>query len=256
MQNASAAFMEQWNKQFSANFKQTTATATKEALDQLYTGGGAAATQAVLDAGETVKTIKELWDGYYQSRAEQEQALHDNIKAIETESFDHLTELLIRGGDTWRDYAAVAISAIRDIIREQQAFDKSSGGSGALLSAISAVGSSIFGGGMTTLNPIGEVSPSQIPINIPARATGGPVTAGTLYQVNENGKEYFRPDTNGEIIPMGGNGGWRGKSDGEPARVQVDVSMSPLLIGAIVQQASSKAEANVMARMRNRGRSL
>ena len=36
---------------------------------------------------------------------------------------------------------------------------------------------------------------------VPARASGGPVKAGTLYRVNENGVELFRPDVNGVIDP-------------------------------------------------------
>ena len=35
-----------------------------------------------------------------------------------------------------------------------------------------------------------------------ARAAGGPVEAGTLYRVNENNTEYFRPRVGGEIIPI------------------------------------------------------
>jgi len=38
--------------------------------------------------------------------------------------------------------------------------------------------------------------------SIQAEDSGGPVTAGTLYEVNERGTEYFRPDTNGAIIPL------------------------------------------------------
>ncbi len=34
-----------------------------------------------------------------------------------------------------------------------------------------------------------------------AKASGGPVSAGMLYQVNENGPEYFQPNVNGTIIP-------------------------------------------------------
>lgn len=34
------------------------------------------------------------------------------------------------------------------------------------------------------------------------RANGGPVSAGTLYEVNETGREYFRPSTSGEVIPL------------------------------------------------------
>jgi len=64
-----------------------------------------------------------------------------------------------------------------------------------------------FGLGTVHLNP------PDIP-NIPRREHGGPVRAGELYQVNEAGIEYFRPQTAGEVIPLtqmapaaGGGGG-------------------------------------------------
>jgi len=38
--------------------------------------------------------------------------------------------------------------------------------------------------------------------SILGREHGGPVRAGQLYQVNERGIEYFRPQTSGEIIPL------------------------------------------------------
>jgi hypothetical protein len=37
-------------------------------------------------------------------------------------------------------------------------------------------------------------------------AGGGDVDAGTLYRVNENNREYFRPSSGGTIIPLGGGG--------------------------------------------------
>lgn len=43
-------------------------------------------------------------------------------------------------------------------------------------------------------------------INVPGRAMGGPVAAGTLYEVNERGREFFRPSVNGTVIPLGGGG--------------------------------------------------
>lgn len=36
-----------------------------------------------------------------------------------------------------------------------------------------------------------------------SRAGGGHVNAGSLYRVNENGTEMFRPDVSGEVVPMG-----------------------------------------------------
>jgi len=43
-----------------------------------------------------------------------------------------------------------------------------------------------------------------------ARAGGGRVSAGTLYQVNELGVELFRPDRSGTIVPAGHSGGGGG----------------------------------------------
>lgn len=121
------------------------------------------------------------------------------------------------------------------------------GGSGGWLQALSSLGSAVFGGGMTTLNPIGEVSASQIPISFPGRASGGPVTAGTTYMVGEQGPELFKPHSSGTIVPNGAS------DNAAPQRVQIDVNLSPMLIAAIVDQSASRAEARVMARVRNSG---
>ncbi len=50
----------------------------------------------------------------------------------------------------------------------------------------------------------GYIGPSMLPVE--GRASGGPVGAGQLYRVNENGMEYFRPSVDGTVIPMGGGG--------------------------------------------------
>jgi tape measure domain-containing protein len=39
-------------------------------------------------------------------------------------------------------------------------------------------------------------------VNTPQRAVGGPVSAGTLYQVNESELEFFRPNSGGQVIPL------------------------------------------------------
>jgi hypothetical protein len=41
---------------------------------------------------------------------------------------------------------------------------------------------------------------------IPARASGGPVSAGQPYMVGERGPERFIPSTNGTILPSGSGG--------------------------------------------------
>lgn len=42
---------------------------------------------------------------------------------------------------------------------------------------------------------------------IEPKASGGPVSAGSLYRVNERGMEFFQPSTSGRVIPLGAGGG-------------------------------------------------
>lgn len=58
--------------------------------------------------------------------------------------------------------------------------DPNAGGGGFLATAGKFLGS-IFGGG---------------------RASGGPVSAGTLYRINEREPEFFRPNTSGQVVPL------------------------------------------------------
>ena len=43
---------------------------------------------------------------------------------------------------------------------------------------------------------------SAFNIPIPGRATGGPVTAGVVYRINEREPEFFRPHQSGEVVPL------------------------------------------------------
>ncbi len=68
---------------------------------------------------------------------------------------------------------------------------------------IEALGGGLGGGGGGGL---GGILGSIFGGGVPGRQTGGPVTAGRLYQVNEGagqGVELFQPSTNGNIIPLG-----------------------------------------------------
>lgn len=79
-----------------------------------------------------------------------------------------------------------------------ESFNTATGGSG-LFGTLLGIGTSIltpgggFGGG---------------------RASGGRVSAGTLYRVNEANMEFFRPDVSGQVIPMGRMNAARGGSGG------------------------------------------
>lgn len=72
------------------------------------------------------------------------------------------------------------------------------------------IGEMIFGadggGGTGFLGGIGKLFSSLLG---PGRASGGPVSPGTIYPVNENtpNTEYFMPKTAGTIIPAGAMGG-------------------------------------------------
>lgn len=47
-----------------------------------------------------------------------------------------------------------------------------------------------------------HMGPLIIPNEPPHRAAGGPVSAGRMYRVNENGVEFFSPSTNGYVTPL------------------------------------------------------
>ena len=81
-----------------------------------------------------------------------------------------------------------------------------SGGSdlGGLAGLASTFGSSLFGGGASasSLGP-GPLTVSSVLASARPRAGGGNAGVGSLFQVNEFGREYFKPDVPGRIIPLG-----------------------------------------------------
>ncbi|OHD07566.1 MAG: hypothetical protein A3E77_09290 [Sphingopyxis sp. RIFCSPHIGHO2_12_FULL_65_19] len=96
-------------------------------------------------------------------------------------------------GDVFKN---VAQSIIADLIRIaiQQT----------IVNALMNVAGSIFGGGFTGDGAPGNAGGMDLR---GFRAGGGPVAAGSLYRINETATpgnpEYFRPWTNGEVIPLG-----------------------------------------------------
>ena len=80
---------------------------------------------------------------------------------------------------------------------------------------------SLFGGGATGM-----------PLNLLARAGGGPVSSGQPYMVGERGPELFVPKASGSIMPnRAGSGG------GGTRRTIVDINVSPEIIAKVRQQA-------------------
>jgi hypothetical protein len=75
-------------------------------------------------------------------------------------------------------------------------------------------GGGLFGSIFSALGLGGDDLTSDPFPCVAGRASGGPVDAGTLYRVNENGREYFKPRVDGTVIPMGG-----GNAGGSPGVV-------------------------------------
>jgi hypothetical protein len=59
------------------------------------------------------------------------------------------------------------------------------------------------------------------------RDAGGPVSAGTMYRVNESRMEYFRPDVNGTVLPLAPAG--FGGSGGAPAIIRLEIGGRALM---------------------------
>lgn len=206
-------------------------------ISAMQTGAGAIKSDEVVQQGQIIIDIKNLWDGYYDQQAQRQQQYFDTVSAIEDNAFNNISDLLIRGGNSWRDYAQVAISAIRDIISEQMklANNDNSSGIGSLL--VKGIGS-LFGGGASA-------SSDMIDLQIPGRAGGGPVAAGSTYMVGENGPELFTAGSNGSITPNGGGQG-----------VHITIDPSPLfaaVMKTIKSQAVSESVGAVHVAVRNRG---
>lgn len=73
-----------------------------------------------------------------------------------------------------------------------------------------------------------------------ARALGGPVRAGLLYQINEQGQEYFSPNRDGHVVPAGkimagGNQGGRSLRIGD-INIHAAPGMSPIDIAKAVRR--------------------
>jgi hypothetical protein len=77
------------------------------------------------------------------------------------------------------------------------------------------------------------------------RATGGPVSAGKFYQVNEREPEFFAPRQSGEVIPlskMGGRGGG----------TTINISVPPTIQRDTADQIATRAAERLQVAGRNR----
>lgn len=107
---------------------------------------------------------------------------------------------------------------------------------GGLLGSIASGIGSLFGGG---------------------RATGGPVTAGRIYRINENtpNSEYFAPGVNGSILTNGQvrglqTGGVRGGGGAFSVNVDVSGANGDEAVARIARQAAAEGTAQAIAQSR------
>jgi lambda family phage tail tape measure protein len=175
------------------------------------------AKQADLTNGATA-AIANYNDAAQNMAAQTESAVTNAAKGME----DALVSFATTGK---LNFKSLADSIIADIIRMQAR----AAISGLFSAAVSAVGG-YFGNGFatTTANIQGGNSLDNLMNNtggwgtIPARATGGPVDAGTTYLVGEKGPELFNPGTSGTIVP---NHAITSSSGGGDLTVNVPVSI-------------------------------
>ena len=157
--------------------------------------------------------IAELVDELY--REKDAQAAAEEAARRHAEAMDELRTMTlgwiedaINGTLNWRDVLIDVIRQLELAAQGQGIFAGlfSGGGGGSFLSGIA---SALFGGG---------------------RATGGDVSPGRYYRINE--KEYFAPSTSGRIIPPNQMGA-------QPQRLQLE--LSPDLIGKVLDEADRGA---------------
>lgn len=111
-----------------------------------------------------------------------EQARDATFDSLKTGISSALTDGAKSG---WDGFKAAGLRALNDLVATALAkklleglFGEAAGGTGSgWIGALAGA----FGGG---------------------RATGGPVTAGTMYRVNEREPEYFKPNIGGKVIPL------------------------------------------------------
>lgn len=162
--------------------------------------------------------IANYMDAAHNMAAQTESAVTNVAKGME----DAFVSLATTGKFNFK---SLADSIIADIVRMQAR----AAISGLFNMAISAAGG-YFGNGAATMgaNIQGGNSLDNLVNNtggwgtVPARATGGPVEAGTTYLVGEKGPELFNPGSSGTIIPNHAISSW---SAGGDISVTVPVSV-------------------------------
>lgn len=209
---------------FAGNAQEASRAMVDILVEMAYAAGDAAEAlallnQASLDPKELGRAAERIKEAAGAGRADRRERDNPNAIFRRTDIADAVKGGLIDGVNSgqWQDAFrnAVANALARAAERSlsnvvDMVFDSIGSGrgkGGGILGAIGSAIGSIFGGGKAA--------------SLPKRGAGGPVSAGTLYQVNETGrggKELFLPNVDGAILSAGatnaaltrGDGGGRG----------------------------------------------
>lgn len=145
---------------------------------------------------------------------------------------DSMANALLAGESLREGLAQVFANIAADILNSgiRNAIASQFGGQGGGFNILSAV-SGFFGGGDALTGALRGAG-------LPARARGGPVSAGQLYKVGEEGVEIFKPSTSGMIIPNSQIGAAGGAEGGTSVLM---VELSPDLEARILSAAEDKS---------------
>lgn len=126
---------------------------------------------------------------------------------------DGITDVIMQTRSLGDVFKSVANQIIADLIRiAVQKF---------IVNSLVNVAGSLFGGG-------GGFGGSSLGGGLAgARAGGGPVRAGQLYRVNEGQQEFFRPATDGRVVPLSQAQAARPTSGAGAAPVVVQLAVAP-----------------------------
>lgn len=164
-------------------------------------------------------------DAYARKLNKKPDQIREQVEGFVTDELDHVRDGITNAITKALGIKDPLITSLINLLVEQllikpmadalaKANKSGGGGGGGLLGSIISFGTSLFGGGGGGggfPSGIGGIDSSSGDLIVTAaRASGGHVNAGQMYQVNESGVEGFRPSGSGQIIPLGQMRGARG----------------------------------------------
>jgi hypothetical protein len=117
------------------------------------------------------------------------------VDGLSTEEMNYLLET----GLQWGVYSKEAVNAAKDALREVDALTRG-------FNNLPTNKTITITANYVSSGSIGDLAAAAGTVK-GMKQSGGPVHAGSLYRVNETRTEYFRPNSNGNIIPLGNGGG-------------------------------------------------